>query len=145
MTKQHELYIQTLSHLKSNESPPVSRKGWRARAGLFFFLKEAILMACVNESTTIDFSNNGLGAVSPQPCSVLETLNGEWERPLVHLIDENGKWLRMTEGRILHAPVPAAMTPQIDIAIPATTATWIYKINTSSGNLHLRSGTGTGD
>lgn len=80
-------------------------------------------MACVNESTTIDFSNNGLGAVSPRPCSVPETLNGKWERPLVYLIDENGKWLRMTAGWILHAPVPAAMIPQIDIAIPATTAT----------------------
>ena len=51
--------------------------------------------------------------------------------------------MKLSEGRILRAPVPAGMTPQIDISIPATSATWIYKVNTSGSNLHLRSGTGT--
>lgn len=100
-------------------------------------------MVCAYATNCTDFSNNGLGAVSLQSCAVTETLNGEWELTLVHPIDDYGKWQRMTEGRILRAPVPASMTPRIDIAIPPTTATWIYKVNTSGGNLHLRSGTGT--
>ena len=80
-------------------------------------------------------------------CSVTETLNGEWELTLVHDIDERGKWTRLSEGRILRAPVPAAMTPSVDLVTQQyQTSTYdvqIYKITTKSGPLHLRSGTGT--
>ena len=48
-------------------------------------------------------------------CTVTETLNGEWELTLVHDIDECGKWTRLSEGCILRAPVPAAMTPRVDL------------------------------
>ena len=48
-------------------------------------------------------------------CTVTETLNGEWELTLVHDIDERGKWTRLSEGCILRAPVPAAMTPSVDL------------------------------
>ena len=71
-------------------------------------------MICVYESDCTDFSNNGLGAVTPMSCTVTETLNGEWELTLVHDIDEFGKWKRLSEGRILRAPVPAAMTPRVN-------------------------------
>ena len=80
-------------------------------------------------------------------CTVTETLNGEWELTLVHDIDECGKWTRLSEGCILRAPVPAAMTPSVDlVAQQYQTSTYdvqIYKITTKSGPLHLRSGTGT--
>ena len=76
-----------------------------------------------------------------------ETLNGEWELTLVHDIDERGKWTRLSEGCILRAPVPAAMTPTVDLVTQQyQTSTYdvqIYKITTKSGPLHLRSGTGT--
>ena len=71
-------------------------------------------MICVYEPDCTDFSNNGLGAVTPMSCTVTETLNGEWELTLVHDIDEFGKWKRLGEGRILRAPVPAAMTPRVN-------------------------------
>lgn len=94
-----------------------------------------------------DFSGNGLGAVTPMSCTVTETLNGEWELTLVHDIDERGKWTRLSEGCILRAPVPAAMTPSVDLVTQQyQTSTYdvqIYKITTKSGPLHLRSGTGT--
>ena len=64
-------------------------------------------MICVYSADCSDFSNNGLGVVSPEPCTVTETLNGEYELTLVHPIDDNGKWTRLTEGNILRAPVPA--------------------------------------
>ena len=80
-------------------------------------------------------------------CTVTETLNGEWELTLVHDIDERGKWTRLSEGRILRAPVPAAMTPSVGLVTQQyQTSTYdvqIYKIMTKSGPLHLRSGAGT--
>ena len=72
-------------------------------------------MICVYAPDCTDFSNNGLGMVSPLSCTVTETLNGEWELTLTHPIDELGKWRRLTDGCIIRAPVPAAMTPQINL------------------------------
>ena len=104
-------------------------------------------MICVYPANCTDFSGNGLGAVTPMSCTVTETLNGEWELTLVHDIDERGKWTRLSEGCILRAPVPAAMTPSVDLVTQQyQTSTYdvqIYKITTKSGPLHLRSGTGT--
>ena len=83
----------------------------------------------------------------PMSCTVTETLNGEWELTLVHDIDVRGKWTRLSEGCILRVPVPAAMTPRVDLVTQQyQTSTYdvqIYKITTKSGPLHLRSGTGT--
>lgn len=104
-------------------------------------------MICVYSADCTDFSNNGLGAVSPQSCTVTETLNGEWELRLVHLIDDLGKWKRLTEGCILRAPVPAAMTPKVNLVTQQhQTTTYdvkIYKVATQRDPLRLRSGTGT--
>ena len=104
-------------------------------------------MICVYPADCTDFSSNGLGVVTPMSCTVTETLNGEWELTLVHDIDERGKWTRLSEGCILRAPVPAAMTPSVGLVTQQyQTSTYdvqIYKITTKSGPLHLRSGTGT--
>ena len=45
-------------------------------------------MICVYESDCTDFSNNGLGAVTPMSCTVTETLNGEWELPIQRIRDQ---------------------------------------------------------
>ena len=79
-------------------------------------------MICVYSATCTDFSGNGLGVVSPQSCTVTETLNGEWELTLTHPIDEYGKWQRLTEGNILRAPVPAAITPRVQLGSPLQAA-----------------------
>ena len=101
-------------------------------------------MICVYESDCTDFSNNGLGAVTPMSCSVTETLNGEWELTLVHDIDEFGKWKRLGEGRILRAPVPAAMTPRVNqVQAQPSGGAMIYRVSTRHDPLRLRSGTGT--
>ena len=104
-------------------------------------------MICVYPADCTDFSSNGLGAVTPMSCTVTETLNGEWELTLVHDIDERGKWTRLSEGCVLRSPVPAAMTPSVDLVTQQyQTSTYdvqIYKITTKSGPMHLRSGTGT--
>lgn len=76
-----------------------------------------------------------------------ETLNGEYELVMEHPLDRNGKWERIVEGRILRAPVPAAITPRIEQVSQqyqdSSYEVQIYKITTKSGNLRLRSGTGT--
>ncbi len=112
-----------------------------------FTLLEVIPMICVYPADCTDFSSNGLGAVTPMSCTVTETLNGEWELTLVHDIDERGKWTRLSEGCVLRSPVPAAMTPSVDLVTQQyQTSTYdvqIYKITTKSGPMHLRSGTGT--
>ena len=99
-------------------------------------------MICVYEADCIDFTNNGIGMLEPQSCEVSETLNGEYEVTLVHPLDELGKWQRLQVGRILRVPVPAAMTPQVNI-VSQTTGTEIYKVATKRDPLRLRSGTGT--
>ena len=85
--------------------------------------------------------------VQAQSCTVTETLNGEWELTLVHPIDEYGKWTRLSEGNILRAPVPAAMTPQMNLVTQQyQTQTYdveIYTVTTQRDPLRLRSGTGT--
>ena len=104
-------------------------------------------MICVYPADCTDFSNNGLGAVCPTSCTVTETLNGEWELTLVHPIDERDKWRKLTDGGILRVPVPAAMTPQINLVTQQyQTTTYdveVYKVSTNRDPLRLRSGTGT--
>ena len=104
-------------------------------------------MICVYPADCKDFSNNGLGIVLPQSCTVTETLNGEWELMLIHPIDVDGKWRRLTEGCILRAPVPAAMTPQVRLVTQQYQTTvydiLIYKVSTQRDPLRLRSGPGT--
>jgi len=99
-------------------------------------------LICVYEQDCTDFSNNGISPVSPQSCTVTETLNGEWELSLVHPLDDEGKWRRLVEGCILRAPVPAAMTPQVKLA-PLGSGKEIYRVSTSRDPLRLRSAAGT--
>ena len=113
---------------------------------------EVISMICVYPAACTDFSGNGLGVVRPQSCTVTETLNGEWELTLVHPIDEYGKWTRLSEGNILRAPVPAAMTPRVQISVPGEdTRLDVYRVDTDTpeasvrgGTLRLRTGPGEG-
>ncbi len=104
-------------------------------------------MICIYESTCTDFSGNGLGVLAPVSCSVTETLNGEYELTMEHPLDSMGKWQRIVEGRILRAPVPAAVTPRIDQVTQqyqdSSYDVQIYKVTTRSGSLRLRSETGT--
>ena len=98
-------------------------------------------MICVYPPDSTDFSNNGLGAVCPQSCQVTETLNGEWELTLVHPLDDAGKWLRLQEGYILRAPVPAAITPAIsmpDSAAIVEREVWRVRITTSGAGGYSR-------
>ena len=84
-------------------------------------------MICIFDKSTTDFSGNGIGPLCPTSCEVSETLNGAYEVTMVHPLDELGKWQRIESWRILRVPVPAAMTPQVNLI--SQTETEIYKTN----------------
>ena len=102
-------------------------------------------MICVYAADATDFSNNGLCVLTPTSCTVSETLNGEWELTMVHPMDDLDKWSYLQVGNIIRAPVPASMTPRIQMpGISGSPGTLIYKIDTSQGTtpygtLRLRS------
>ncbi len=98
-------------------------------------------MICVYAPDCTDFTGNGLTVLQPLVCEVTETLNGEWELSLEHLIDERGKWSVLQTGNIIKAPVPAAMTPRVKLVAPEQQSSEVYTVNTSS--LALRAGPGT--
>ena len=91
-------------------------------------------MICVYEADAEDFSTNGLSVLTPTTCTVTETLNGEWELAMTHPLDDRDKWTYLQAGNIIRAPVPAAMTPAVDMqASSGTAGKQIYKIDTSKG------------
>ena len=55
-------------------------------------------MLCVYPADCTDFSNNGMGVISPSSATVKETLNGSYELEIVHPYDVNAKWQRLVEG-----------------------------------------------
>ena len=100
-------------------------------------------MICVYSADCTDFSNNGLGVLCPQSAEVSETMNGSYELMLVHPQDDAGKWRRLAEGRIIRAPVPAALTPILTMETSASPAGEVWRVSTHRDPLRLRSGTGT--
>ena len=100
-------------------------------------------MLCVYPADCTDFSNNGMGVISPSSAIVKETLNGSYELEIVHPYDANGKWQRLVEGYIVRAPVPSAMTPQVKLAPASSSSGMVYRVSTNRDPLRLRSGTGT--
>ena len=92
-------------------------------------------MLCVYPANCTDFSNNGMGVISPSSAIVKETLNGSYELEIVHPYDAEGKWQRLVEGYIVRAPVPSAMTPQVKLAaIPCACAPAPVRSIKSSGS-----------
>ena len=60
-------------------------------------------MVLVYDSKTQEFSNDGLGAITPSSCVVSEEINGAFEMELTHPIDSFGKWKRLHKNNIIRA------------------------------------------
>ena len=58
-------------------------------------------MVFVYDSITQEFTNDGLGAITPSSCFVSEEINGAFELELVHPVDAFGKWKRLQKNNIL--------------------------------------------
>ncbi len=62
-------------------------------------------MITIYESTQTGVpSHMGLGALTPSSCLITEDLNGQFSLAMTHPIDDNGKWLKIENGRIIKAP-----------------------------------------
>lgn len=60
-------------------------------------------MVLVYDSKTQEFTNDGLGAITPSSCVVSEEINGAFELELTHPIDVFGKWKRLQKSNIIRA------------------------------------------
>lgn len=55
----------------------------------------------IYESTETNFDSLGLGTITPESCMVTEELNGQYSFTLTHPIDEDGKWEKIQQNRIV--------------------------------------------
>lgn len=68
-------------------------------------------MITIHEKTATAFDTLGLGAMLPSSCVVAEELNGSYELEMSHPRDEEGKWKRIEEERIIYASTPKGKQP----------------------------------
>ncbi|MGN1230376.1 MAG: phage tail spike protein [Anaerotignum sp.] len=68
-------------------------------------------MINIHEKTAQTFNTLGLGALLPARCVVTEELNGAYELELEHPYDDDGKWKRIEDGRIIYASTPRGRQP----------------------------------
>ena len=69
---------------------------------------------CVYDQGCTDFSNNGLGLLTPTECTVTETLNGSWEVKITQPVDDTNRWAQLYAGAIVKVPVPVRDNPAYD-------------------------------
>ncbi len=58
-------------------------------------------MVLVYDPKAQEFTNDGLGAITPSSCVITEEINGAFELELTHSIDSFGKWKRLQKNNIL--------------------------------------------
>ena len=68
-------------------------------------------MVTIHEKTAQSFNTLGLGALLPGSCVVREKVNGSYELEMSHPRDEEGKWKRIEEERIIYAATPRGKQP----------------------------------
>ena len=66
---------------------------------------------CIYPPTATDFSNNGLGILTPLECKISEEAAGKYELELVHPIDDTLRWAQIQCGCIIRAPAPVRESP----------------------------------
>lgn len=69
-------------------------------------------MITLYEKTATTFDDNGICILSPSSCVVTEVAGGQYELELEHPLDENHKYMMLTEERLIKAPVPKTVIPQ---------------------------------
>ena len=61
-------------------------------------------MITIYSATETNFTTMGLGTLAPISCAITEDINGQYELDMQHPIDEDGKWKRLVNDRIIKAP-----------------------------------------
>ena len=97
---------------------------------------------CIYPQTAKDFSNNGLGILTPLECKISEEAAGKYELELVHPIDDTLRWAQIQCGCIIRAPAPVRESPLYEITEDitegesVTVTRKIYRANTR--HMYLR-------
>ena len=73
-------------------------------------------------------NNHGICVLSPSSCVVTEIAGGQYELELEHPLDENHKYMMLTEERIIKAPVPKTVIPET--VMPELK---VWRVNESGG------------
>ena len=93
-------------------------------------------MIVLYEKDATEFLDNGICVLSPSACVVSEVAGGQYELELEHPLDENHKYLMLTEERLIKAPVPKTVIPQTTMpelrVWKTTAATNLYSRTPSS-------------
>jgi len=71
-----------------------------------------------------DFSSMGLGEIQPLSCVVREEQGGAYELEIEMAMDEQTRYDRLLNGRVLQVPVPAMTTPLIKTLDVTVTEFW---------------------
>ena len=71
-----------------------------------------------------DFSSIGLGEIQPLSCVVREEQGGAYELEIEMAMDEQTRYDRLLNGRVLQVPVPAMTTPLIKTLDVTVTEFW---------------------
>ena len=72
-------------------------------------------MICLYEKDETVFTDNGLCVLDPSSCVVNEVAGGQYELTMEHPLDDAGKYMMLTEERLIKAPVPKTVIPQITL------------------------------
>lgn len=72
-------------------------------------------MICLFEKTATDFSGNGICVLEPSVCVVSEIAGGSYDLRMEHPMDTSGKYLLITDERIIKAPVPPVHISKITL------------------------------
>ena len=93
---------------------------------------EVEIMICLFEKDATDFSGNGILTLDPISCVVSEVAGGSYTLEMQYPMDDAGKYLALTEERIIKAPVPPTHIPEIvlpNVTVWKTTAaTSLYSV-----------------
>lgn len=89
-------------------------------------------MICLFEKNATDFQGNGIMTLDPIRCTVAEVAGGSYTLSMEYPMDEDGKYLAITEERIIKAPVPPTHIPEITLPNvtfwQTTAATNLYSV-----------------
>lgn len=93
-------------------------------------------MIILYEKNATTFDDNGICILNPSSCVVTEVAGGQFELELEHPLDDNHKYMMLTEERLIKAPVPKTVIPETILpelkAWRVTTTTNLYSKTPSS-------------
>lgn len=106
-------------------------------------------MICIYAPNATDFTNNGLGILTPIECTVSKQAAGMWQLKLMQPIDNTFRWAQIQAGFLIKAPCPVRESPEIveEIIPEGSTETTVtqelYEVVNTYVGVHLRKGPGT--